>query len=119
MSKVQIYLSKALKVNLGQDENGQQINVDLPFGLQEVDAEVAEHWFVKAHSQEIPQSAVANQALQAEFEQLQADHAALQAQSDAATKKIAELEKQAKADVKTIAELNKQIADAAAPEKAK
>lgn len=119
MSKVQIYLSKALKVNLGQDENGQQINVDLPFGLQEVDAEVAEHWFVKAHSQEIPQSAVANQALQAEFEQLQADHTALQAQSDAATKKIAELEKQAKADAKTIAELNKQIADAAAPEKAK
>lgn len=119
MSKVQVFLSKALKVNLGQDEHGQQINLDLPYGLQEVDPEVAEHWFVQAHAQEIPQSAIANQELQAEFEQLQADHTALQAQSDATTKKITELEKQAKADAKTIAELNKQIADAAAPEKAK
>lgn len=119
MSKVQVFLSKPLKVNLGQDENGQQINLDLPYGLQEVDPEVAEHWFVKAHSQEIPQSAVANQALQAELDQLKADHAALQAQSDAATKKITELEKQAKADAKTIAELTKQLADTSTPEKAK
>ena len=77
MSKVQVFLSKALKVNLGQDEHGQQVSLDLPYGLQEVDHEVAEHWFVQAHSQEIPQGAVANQELQAEFEQLQADYAAL------------------------------------------
>lgn len=115
MNKVQIFLSKPLVVNMGKDENGQQINLNLPQGLQEVDQEVAEHWFVKHHSEEIPQVAVANKELQEAYDQLKADYEALQMQSDAATKKIAELEKQAKADAKAIAELNKQIADAVAP----
>lgn len=112
MSKVQIFLSKPLKVNLGQDENGQQVNLDLPYGLQEVDSEVAEHWFVKAHSEEIPQSAVVNHELQEAHDQLKADYEALQTQSNEATKKIADLEKQAQADAKEIAELKQKIADA-------
>lgn len=112
MSTVQILLSKPLVVNMGKDKDGQQINLNLPQGLQEVDQEVAEHWFVKHHSQEITQSDVANQELQDAYDQLKADYEVLQTQSDAATKKIAELEKQAKADVKEIAELKKKIADA-------
>lgn len=119
MSKVQILLSKPLVVNMGKDKDGQQINLNLPQGLQEVDQEVAEHWFVKHHSQEITQSDVANKELQDAFDQLKAEYEALQTQSDAATKKIAELEKQAKADVKAIADLNKQIADISAGVKAK
>ncbi|MEX5443434.1 hypothetical protein WCE14_08705 [Acinetobacter schindleri] len=119
MNKVQIFLSKPLVVNMGKDGNGQQINLNLPQGLQEVDQEVAEHWFVKHHSQEIPQGAVANQELQEAYDKLQADHEALQTQSDAATKKIAELEKQAKADAKEIAELKQKIADASSTDNSK
>lgn len=119
MSKVQILLSKPLVVNMGKDKDGQQINLNLPQGLQEVDQEVAEHWFVKHHSQEITQSDVANKELQDAFDQLKADHEALQTQSDAATKKIADLEKQAKADAKEIAELKQKIADASSADNSK
>ena len=119
MSKVKIFLSKPLVVNMGKDQDGQQINLNLPQGLQEVDQEVAEHWFVRHHSQEITQSDVANQELQNAYDQLKADHEALQAQSDAATKKIAELEKQAKADAKEIAELKQKIADASSADNSK
>ena len=119
MSKVQILLSKPLVVNMGKDENGQQINLNLPQGLQEVDQEVAEHWFVKHHSEEIPQSAVANKELQEAYDQLKADYEALQTQSDAATKKIADLEKQVKADAKEIAELKQKIADASSTDNIK
>ena len=108
---VQILLTKELVVNLGKDEHGQQKTVTLPAGVQEVEAEIAEHWFVKAHSQEITASAAANKELQDNFDQLKADHEALQTQSNEATKKITELEKQAKADAKTIADLQKQIAE--------
>lgn len=119
MSKVQILLSKPLVVNMGKDKDGQQINLNLPQGLQEVDQEVAEHWFVKHHSQEITQSDVANKELQDAFDQLKADHEALQTQSDAATKKIAELEKQAKADAKEIEVLKQKIADASSANNSK
>ncbi|MCO8066108.1 STY1053 family phage-associated protein [Acinetobacter schindleri] len=119
MSKVQILLSKPLVVNMGKDKDGQQINLNLPQGLQEVDQEVAEHWFVKHHSQEITQSDVANQELQNAYDQLKADHEALQTQSDAATKKIAELEKQAKADAKEIEVLKQKIADASSADNSK
>ena len=44
---VQILLSKQLTVNLGRDEQGQAKTVVLQAGLQEVEQEVAEHWFVK------------------------------------------------------------------------
>lgn len=109
----QILLTKQLVVNLGKDEHGQQKTVTLPAGVQEVDAEIADHWFVKAHSQEITPSIAVNQELQDNFDRLKADHEALQTQSSAATKKINELETQAKADVKTIADLQKQIAESA------
>ena len=112
----QILLTKQLVVNLGKDEHGQQKTVTLPAGVQEVDAEIADHWFVKAHSQEITPSIAINQELQDNFDQLKADHAALQTQSNDATKKINELEAQAKADAKTIADLQKQIADNAKAE---
>jgi len=107
----QILLTKQLVVNLGKDEHGQQKTVTLPAGVQEVEAEIADHWFVKAHSQEITPSTAINQKLQDNFDQLKADHEALQTQSNEATKKITELEKQAKADAKTIADLQKQIAE--------
>lgn len=112
----QILLTKQLVVNLGKDEHGQQKTVTLPAGVQEVDAEIADHWFVKAHSQEITPSIAVNQELQDNFDQLKADHEALQTQSNDATKKINELEAQAKADAKTIADLQKQIADNAKAE---
>lgn len=103
-------------MNLGKDEHGRK-TVTLPAGVQEVDAEIADHWFVKAHSQEITPSVAINQELQDNFDQLKADHEALQnLQSNDATKRINELEAQAKADAKTIADLQKQIADNAKAE---
>jgi uncharacterized coiled-coil DUF342 family protein len=119
MSKVKIFLSKPLVVNMGKDQDGQQINLNLPQGLQEVDQEVAEHWFVKHHSQEITQDVVVNHELQEAYNKLKEEFDALQTQSDAATKKIADLEKQAKADAKEIAELKQKIADASSADNSK
>ena len=113
----QILLTKQLVVNLGKDEHGQQKTVTLPAGVQEVEAEIAEHWFVKAHSQEITASAAANKELQDAHDVLVVEHEALKVQSAAADKKIADLEKQTKADAQTIADLKKQIADVAAEAK--
>ena len=112
----QILLTKQLVVNLGKDEHGQQKTVTLPAGVQEVDAEIADHWFVKAHAQEITPSAAANKELQDAHDLLLTEHEALKVQSAAADKKIAELEKQTKADAKTIADLQKQIVDSVKPE---
>ena len=119
MSKVKIFLSKPLVVNMGKDQDGQQINLNLPQGLQEVDQEVAEHWFVKHHSQEITQDVVVNHELQEAYDKLKEEFDVLQTQSDAATKKIADLEKQAKADAKEIAELKQKIADASSADNSK
>lgn len=119
MSKVKIFLSKPLVVNMGKDQDGQQINLNLPQGLQEVDQEVAEHWFVKHHSQEITQDVVVNHELQEAYDKLKEEFDAFQTQSDAATKKIADLEKQAKADAKEIAELKQKIADASSADNSK
>ena len=119
MSKVKIFLSKPLVVNMGKDKDGQQVNLNLPQGLQEVDQEVAEHWFVKHHSQEITQDVVVNHELQEAYDKLKEEFDALQTQSDAATKKIADLEKQAKADAKEIAELKQKIADASSADNSK
>lgn len=92
----QILLTKQLVVNLGKDEHGQQKTVTLPAGVQEVDAEIADHWFVKAHAQEITPSVAINQELQDKFDALVLEHIALGLQSNAATQKIGELEAQAK-----------------------
>ena len=119
MSKVKIFLSKPLVVNMGKDKDGQQVNLNLPQGLQEVDQGVAEHWFVKHHSQEITQDVVVNHELQEAYDKLKEEFDALQTQSDAATKKIADLEKQAKADAKEIAELKQKIADASSADNSK
>ena len=114
---VQILLTKELVVNLGKDEHGQQNTVTLPAGVQEVEAEIAEHWFVKAHSQEITASAAANKELQDAHDVLVVEHEALKVQSAAADVKIADFEKQTKVDAKTIADLKKQIADVTAAAK--
>ena len=106
MSKVvQILLTKELTVNLGKDNDGQQKTVTLPAGLQEVSEEIAEHWFVKAHAQEITASTTANKELQVAFD-------ALQIHSDAANLKIKELEKSVQDKDQQIKELQTLLAKA-------
>ena len=81
MSKLkQILLTKQLVVNLGKDEDGQQKTITLPMGLQEVDSEIADHWFVKAHAQEITPSIAINQELQNAHDLLTSEHEALKVQ---------------------------------------
>lgn len=116
---VQILLTKELVVNLGKDENGQQNTVTLPAGVQEVEAEIAEHWFVKAHSQEITASAAANKELQDAHDALTTEHEALKVQSAAADVKIIELEKSGQAKEKEIEALKVQLAKAQTPTEAK
>jgi len=53
MAKVKILLEKPLTVYLDKDTS-----VSLDAGLQEVDKVVAEHWYVKAHSQPISDEAL-------------------------------------------------------------
>ena len=116
---VQILLTKELVVNLGKDENGQQKTVTLPAGVQEVDAEVADHWFVKAHAQEITPSVAANQELQDAHDLLTVEHKALKVQSAAADVKIAELEKSGQAKDEEIEALKVQLAKAQTPPETK
>lgn len=116
---VQILLTKELVVNLGKDGNGQQNTVTLPAGVQEVGAEIAEHWFVKAHSQEITQTVVANKELQDARDLLSTEHEALKVQSAAADVKIIELEKSGQAKDKEIEALKVQLAKAQTPTETK
>ncbi|WP_375038603.1 hypothetical protein [Acinetobacter sp. RW6] len=93
MSKqVQILLSRPLTVNLGTDENGQARTHKLAVGLQHVDAEIADNWFVKAHCQEISNNDIQTGELQKQLEIANEELSILQTQSDAATKKIGQLE---------------------------
>ena len=115
----QILLTKQLVVNLGNDEHGQQKTVTLPAGVQEVDAEIADHWFVKAHAQEITPSVAINQELQNAHDLLTAEHEALKVQSAAADIKITELEKSSQAKDKEIEALKVQLAKAQTPPETK
>ena len=93
MSKmVQILLPKQLTVNLGRNDQGQAKTVVLQAGLQEVEQEVAEHWFVKAHAQEITSSDTQSHELQQALDKANADLKIMQAQSDAATTQITQLQ---------------------------
>ena len=113
MSKlVQILLSKQLTVNLGRDDQGEAKTVVLESGLQEVEQEIAEHWFVKAHSQEITSSDTHSHELQAALDAANTELAALKEQSTAADAKIEEMTKQAVADAKEIGNLKTQLAKA-------
>ena len=53
MAKVKILLEKPLTIHLSKEKS-----VSLDAGLQEVDKEVAEHWYIKAHSQPISDEAL-------------------------------------------------------------
>ncbi|NUG01100.1 STY1053 family phage-associated protein [Acinetobacter oleivorans] len=93
MSKqVQILLSRPLTVNLGTDEHGQPKSEKLSAGLQHVDAEIADNWFVKAHCQEISNNDIQTGELQKQLEIVNEELSILQTQSDEATKKIVQLE---------------------------
>ncbi|MDC4784636.1 hypothetical protein NQ802_05345 [Acinetobacter baumannii] len=93
MSKqVQILLSRPLSVNLGTDEHGLPRSHKLNAGLQTVDEEIADNWFVKAHCQEISSNDIQTGELQKQLEKANEELSILQAQSDEATKKIEQLE---------------------------
>ncbi|OAM14180.1 hypothetical protein AZK46_03175 [Acinetobacter baumannii] len=93
MSKqVQILLSRPLSVNLGTDEHGLPRSHKLNAGLQTVDEEIADNWFVKAHCQEISSNDIQTGELQKQLEKANEDLSILQAQSDEATRKIEQLE---------------------------
>lgn len=113
MSKlVQVYLSKRLTVNFGRDDQGEAKTIVLEEGFQEVEQDVAEHWFVKAHLKEFTANDSSSHALQIELDAANAAIESLTAQSTAADAKIAELEKTAKAKDKEIADLKVQLTKA-------
>lgn len=113
MSKmVQILLTKQLTVNLGRDAQGEVKTIVLQAGLQEVEQEVAEHWFVKAHSQEISLGDVHSHELQQALDQANEDIKNLQTQADSATKQIKKLGDDLKDRDKEVADLKVQLAKA-------
>lgn len=109
---VQILLSKQLTVNLGRDEQGQAKTVVLQAGLQEVEQEVAEHWFVKAHAQEVTSSDTQTHELQQALDKANEDLKILQAQADASTTKISDLTTDVKDRDEEIKNLKIQLAKA-------
>jgi len=62
MAKITINLSRPVRVNLDaelskrvEQSHGLTDVLDLPAGVQQVDEAVAEHWFVKAHCEPLPE----------------------------------------------------------------
>ncbi|MEQ1123464.1 hypothetical protein [Acinetobacter seifertii] len=89
MSKlVKILLGKQLIVNLGRDEQGEAKTVVLQEGLQEVEEDIAKHWFVAAHAQEIPESSAYSSELEKLIQQKDEEIAAMQIQIDEAGNQI-------------------------------
>lgn len=92
MSKlVQILLSKQLTVNLGRDDQGEAKTIVLQPGLQEVEQDIAEHWFVKAHAQAITPSDALSGELQVALDAANAAIESLTTQAEAATAQINQL----------------------------
>ncbi|MGM1003047.1 hypothetical protein GPS59_12775 [Acinetobacter haemolyticus] len=110
--QVQILLSRPLTVNLGTDDHGRAITVKLQAGLQSVEQNVADNWFVKAHCQELTKQDVQTSELQKQVEQLQGDLKVLQEQSDKATETIEKLNAEAKVKDKEISDLKILLAKA-------
>ncbi|MBR7679974.1 STY1053 family phage-associated protein [Acinetobacter nosocomialis] len=106
MSKlVKILLGKQLTVNLGRDEQGEAKTVVLQEGLQEVEEDIAKHWFVAAHAQEIPESSAYSSELEKVIEQKDQEIAAMQIQIDEAGKQILKHDEEMKAKDKEISDL--------------
>ncbi len=97
-------------LNLGKDEHGETKSVALPSGLQEVEQEIAEHWFVKAHAQEITAQDVQSHALQGHLDVAVAELQALQAKASNAEQRIAEFEKMGREKDQCITDLQLQLA---------
>ena len=110
--QIQILLTRPLTVNLGTNEHSQAKTVKLNPGLQLVDQEVADNWFVKAHCQELTQEDIENGELQKRVEKLQGDVKVLQEQSDKATETINKLTGEAKVKDKEISDLKILLAKA-------
>lgn len=103
MSKlVQILLTKQLTVNLGRDDQGEVKTVVLEAGIQEVEQEIAEHWFVKAHSQEITTSDASSHALQVELDTANAAIKSLTAHPPPLTRRSQSSKKQVKRRIKRL-----------------
>ncbi|KQF88270.1 hypothetical protein APC22_10530 [Acinetobacter pittii] len=107
---VQILLSKQLTVNLGRDDQGEAKTVVLQAGLQEVEKEIAEHWFVSAHSQEIPAHSAYASELEEIIQQKDAELVAMQIQLDEAEKQILKHGEEMKAKDKELSDLKIQSA---------
>lgn len=113
MSKlVKILLGKQLTVNLGRDEQGEAKTVVLQEGLQEVEEEIAKHWFVAAHAQEIPESSAYSSELEKLIEQKDQEIAAMQIQIEEAGKQIIKHDEDMKAKDKEISDLKIQLTKA-------
>lgn len=113
MSKlVKILLGKQLTVNLGRDEQGEAKTLVLQEGLQEVEEEIAKHWFVAAHAQEIPESSAYSSELEKLIQLKDEEIAAMQIQIDEAGKQILKHDEEMKAKDKEISDLKIQLTKA-------
>ena len=113
MSKlVQILLSKQLTVNLGRDDQGEAKTIVLQPGLQEVEQDIAEHWFVKAHLKEFTSNDSTSHALRNELDVANATIESLTTQSEAATAQINQLTDDLKNRDKEVADLKIQLVKA-------
>ena len=81
-------------------------------GFHDVEDAVAEHWFVKAHAQEVTSSDTQSHELQQALDKANEDLKVLQAQADAATTKISDLTTDVKDRDEEIKNLKIQLAKA-------
>ncbi|WP_284118245.1 STY1053 family phage-associated protein [Acinetobacter seifertii] len=111
MSKlVKILLGKQLTVNLGRDKQGEAKTVVLQEGLQEVEEDIAKHWFVAAHAQEIPENSAYSSELENLIQHKDEEIAAMQIQIDEAGKQILKHDEEMKAKDKELGDLKIQSA---------
>lgn len=115
-----VFINKPISVNLTADSAD---TVHLQPGLQDVSQELADHWFVKAHCQDLSEL-TDDTAANAIVAQLEAQVASTQSELEKQTAALAESDSKlkealadAKAKDKRIAELEKQVADTKPPAK--
>lgn len=91
---VKINLSRPVRLHLDVEQSkaveqahGLTGVLDLPAGIQEVDEVIAEHWFVKAHFEPLPEDAPQSQGTEGEGDQDSAQNSEQTAAPEKATKK--------------------------------
>ena len=80
MAKTLVNITKAFTLSLMRE--GEQVAIKIEAGIQRLEADVADHWYTKAHSADVPKGVTQTDA-EAQAEADEAELAAMEAEEAA------------------------------------